>query len=294
VFVYPVLGFLGIAGNVVTGVILRRSGLEKPTNILLLALAISSISCLLPTIDIFSLLRQFNKMIPQRYYIAWEYEPGKSRFAYFCFHATTFIFFQSRYGNQVTSSICVLITLERLVVIFFPMRIKSIITLKRTLAVVIFVHLLWLPHLVLSIRACKARVIYFDDVDTYGLLLSFEDNDLLNNIELVADWLCGIIPVTVIVLGTVTMSVKLRFILKKRRRLTSSLRGTHSLRLSKTLIVLCVLFCLCHTNEFIFLFKTFYKNENRLMGEIIIMFSFVDSASHFLVYIFLNKNFRSV
>ncbi|CAL1539599.1 unnamed protein product, partial [Lymnaea stagnalis] len=291
VLVYPVLGFLGITGNVVTGIILRRSGLDKPPNVLLLALAISSISCLLPTVNIFSLLRKFNKIVPHGFY-AWEYEPGKSGFAYFCFHATIVILFQSRYGLQVTSSICVLITLERLVVIFFPMRIKSIITLKRTVAVVIFVYLLWLPHLVMSIRACTPLVFYFDDVEIYGLTGYFEENDLLINIGQVSDWLCGIIPVTVIVLGTVTMSVKLGFILKNRRRLTSSLRGTRSLRLSKTLIVLCVLFCLCHTLEFVYLFKTFHYNDKLLMGNLALMLAYVDSASHFPVYIFLNKNFR--
>ncbi|KAK3786764.1 hypothetical protein RRG08_000969 [Elysia crispata] len=134
----PTLAIFGIAGNSLSIIVLYRQGFKKSTNILLFALAISDILFIIGVNG------------PARVMYEWGQEgfwfpETEAHVLYYIYHI--FDYFNWTAG-PMSMGMPVLITAERFVAVFFPLKFHTIVTRGRTLtAVFILILLTYLPQI---------------------------------------------------------------------------------------------------------------------------------------------------
>ncbi|KAK0067947.1 G-protein coupled receptor [Biomphalaria pfeifferi] len=136
-YVNPAVSFVGLISNMISLAILRRSGLHKPSNILLFGLVIADSMCLSTTLNYGIILFYFGPNKPFSRLCGFQYVDSLNVYLAVTSIIMEFIGF---WGQYVNTWIPILITLERLLAIFRPMTFKSIVTKRRTIALQLSFH----------------------------------------------------------------------------------------------------------------------------------------------------------
>lgn len=285
----PIFSILGITGNVFSLRVLKRHGLHKCSNVLLFSLALIDICYLVSAaVDIpYALFSEANGLF--------LYTRTVSYLLHILLLSVTVISF---WTIRVSLTMPMLITLERIVVIFFPLNFRSIITPVRTWAVVVFVCLVQAANSI-----AESFIVEFQYTFNYqlnrtvgGYTISKFYFETLDVREVTNELLSvnKIQPVVTLV-GCIVIVVKVRLASIKRRKIASSSKTTTS-KTTRMLLAVCIIYL------FVILFRELPPYMMRagvsgrnffIVNHMISVVLCMNSSWNFVIYVMLNKHFRS-
>ncbi|CAL1532869.1 unnamed protein product, partial [Lymnaea stagnalis] len=295
VIVNPILGTVGIVGNVLNCVVLKKSGFNKPSNIFLFGLAVSDVFVLLGAVDVVSILTQFPKRIPLGFSF-WEFDCSDARMAVFYLNVKRIVYAFQIVGMNISPCFCVVITLERLVAIFFPLQFSRIIRPRRAWTVVTCSFLFWAGFGAVFVNRFTFVIGYWAQFRSCVCKYALLPNDAEKLFDKIATWFVWYIALGIIILGSVVIFARIKVFSLNRRRMTSS-KSASSSRTTRTLLAVCVVFSCTQIVRFPYvMFKlsfSDYDTQGMYVSAMALM-SYVNSACNFVIYILLNKKFRTI
>lgn len=113
--VYPIIGLTGLAANIVGLLVISKCGLKRVSNVLLFYLTLADIFCLLGTVQICISSFYLNVSMIHRF-------DGVLVVVYAC------VLVLSETGFSMSIQVTVWITIERLLAVFFPLRLTTLVT----------------------------------------------------------------------------------------------------------------------------------------------------------------------
>ncbi|KAH9514052.1 hypothetical protein Btru_030082 [Bulinus truncatus] len=198
-----------------------------------------------------------------------------------------------------------LITAERLVVIFLPLNFDRIITPVRTWLALVGVAVYWSS---IFLYSSFWQVLHYElDPITNTSMGIIKRSDFFNDnpesvaaIQDVIIYSSMVVPPLFTVTGCVVISVKLQITSLKRKKMTSKTRSNN--RTTKTLLGVCAVYCVTAAVLSLPLYIPEYasysltdespSNVGKLFYQLVNTVVCVNSSSNFVVYVALNKNFR--
>ncbi|KAK0056378.1 neuropeptides capa receptor [Biomphalaria pfeifferi] len=294
----PAISIFGFAGNILSIIVLVKHGMSKCSNILLVILAFCNIIYLV----------SFNNVPKIIYEAVWNHEYvgySKSTCDALFILFTIFILCDYTFG-LMGMTLPMLITVERLVVIFFPFKFKQLLTPTRTWLTIVCVCFYWLSIFVYS-SFWQVLDYSFDSTRNISLGLFKKSTFYNDNPESVATiqnlmvYTSIIIPPIFTVSGCIVISIHIQMASVKRKKMTSSMRSTN--RTTKTLLAVCAVYCVTSAVLSLPLYipaeyasyaltDEAPSNVGKLFYELANIVGCIQSSSDFIVYIGLNKQFR--
>ncbi|KAK6959100.1 G-protein coupled receptor [Biomphalaria glabrata] len=295
-FVNPLISFVGFVSNMISLAVLGRSGLHKSSNILLFGLVIADSLLLCTTLNYGVILFYLGPNKPLPRLCGFQYENNLNLFLALSHILMDFLGF---WGQYVNSWIPVLITLERLIATFRPMTFKSIVTKRRTITLVLFCFLFWLPWNLYFSQQLKIVVRLYQG--TKYVLVGYVNYDelMVKNFieEFVIENLKSIIPVICVSVGCLCLSIKITSTLRNRSKLTSShnLR-TSSMRTTRTLTLTCVIFVVTQVIHIAgeHVTSSPYEMHYLVRNQFMYLFNNINASSNLFVYITSNKKLYNI
>lgn len=296
--VYPIIGTLGMIANIISVIVLVHSGLNKPSNIFLLVLAVADSIALLGAINIPHIMAHVPKYFGFGYK-GWLYSP-ESSFIYFTFSATFACLYA--YGLYVSAIICTFITLERIVAVYLPLHFTNIVTPTRAWLACCGAFLFWLPYLVYTGMRWYAFA-YIRPV--YGVILYFSQYRKRDSMNFTLDLYFGnifgkFIPLGIVLGGSILISIKVAMTLRKRQQMVaaSSKVATSGSRTTTTLLLVCFTFTVTKIinlpSYFIDYNDGYQQAVGNLYGIFLVLCEYLNSSCNFFIYVLFNKKFRLV
>ncbi|CAG5121694.1 unnamed protein product [Candidula unifasciata] len=294
----PAISIVGIIGNFFSILVLAKQKLKKSSNILLLALAISDTTFLIG----------FNS-VPKFIYTAY----GKDSFPYpeeasqilYILHEMLVLI---DYGSGLASlTIPMLITIERLITIFQPLKVSRLITPQRTFIAICVVFIFWYASFTYIIcwsalsetyDVALNRTVY---VITRSALYE-QDKSVKVQLEEMWTYFSLRIPAGFTFIGCVIIGVKLKVTSVKRRKLTGRKESGSMTRTTKTLLAVCGVYlptCLIVLLPYFLPQQASYSVSeetstviSQLLFQTTNVATCLNSSCNFIIYIVFNKNFR--
>ncbi|KAI8792418.1 G-protein coupled receptor [Biomphalaria glabrata] len=270
--------------------ILRRSGLRKPSNILLFGLVIADSMLQLMTMNFSEILEYFGPDMEYPDLCGWQYSEGVNYFLLVCL---ILYFFLSSWGQYVSTTIAMVITLERFLAVYMPMTFKKVVTTKTATASVVLSFLIWLPWSAYYLTAMDvyvqhSKVMFFasggvnvGNLDAYNIFYFF-----------VSDIFSSWVPISIVSIGCTLIAFKIKLTLRDRRKMTSNQDNVKwSMRTTTTLLTTCLVFALTRIiysciNYFV---ADLPSATLYLMMEFMNTSLLIDASSNFFVYVATNK-----
>ncbi|KAI8785851.1 G-protein coupled receptor [Biomphalaria glabrata] len=295
-FINPTLSLLGFIANMMSLTILHRSGLQKTSNILLFSLVIADTLTLFKTMDYAVILIYFGPDKPFPAYCGFQYVESLDYFLAISAQLCTFF---SYWGRYTSSSVVVAITIERLIAVYAPMNFRTIVTAHRITITLVFLFLFWLPwhlffisitgEILIKIKLPQNRFLML-----FALNVESQLNKIIALVEMnVIDSLASWFPLSIVVVGCVSIAIKMKISMIRRRNLTWSKRKVSwSRRTTMTLMLSCVIFVLTHSaaSAVQWLFFTVEQHVLLLLrSEVISLLYTINASSNLLVYIACNR-----
>ncbi|KAK6982322.1 neuropeptides capa receptor [Biomphalaria glabrata] len=295
--VTPFVCMFGIIGNVLSMVVLVKHGLNKCSNIILVALAFSDVTYL---ISFNSVPKTLYEAVWNREYVGYSKTSCDVLFVLFSF----FTLLDYAFG-LMGMTLPILITAERLVVIFLPLKFNRVITPIRTWLAVGGVAVYWLSIIFYSsfwqrlefgfdhitnksIALIKRSAFYYDN--PYSVLI----------IENLFTYSAMVAPPIFTVAGSLVISVRIQMISSKRKSLTSTIRSTN--QTTKTLLAVNAVYCFTAVVMSLPLYIPEYSsysltdekpsNIGRISYQLQNIAVCLNSSSNFVVYVVFNSKFR--
>ncbi|XP_059152715.1 FMRFamide receptor-like [Physella acuta] len=295
--VTPGIGVLGVVGNMLSILILLRHGLKKCSNILLVSLAVADIIFLIAYNSIPKILYETSDIR------GFEGFSELSSQILVVFYA---IFMCLDFAASLVSlTMPMLITLERLIVIFFPLSAYRIVTPKRTWCAVIIVVLYSLSLFVYPSFWFELK---YEWDPTRNISVGFREFSILHTKDSIAarviEDMCiysiVVVPPLFTVLGCIIISIKVKVVSMNRKKMTT--KQVSSNRTTIMLLAVCAVYTLtCVTmtvpiNVPIISYgpysETHPSNLAVIMYQVMNIFMCINSSCNFIIYVGLNKNFR--
>ncbi|KAI8761127.1 G-protein coupled receptor [Biomphalaria glabrata] len=262
-YVGPSLALFALCQNILVIAILKFDGIKKTTNILLLAVILAS------SLQLFLPLNLAEKILYQIY----SEHRQQSEFGCIQYTNTGLQFFKhvfifiGTWGQLVFLSLLMLITTERLLAVFLPMKIKTIVTRRAVAGSVLFAFIFWLPCALfktLCLYLFDVHVFTIEEMMNRAYLLRF----FLFERELAFFILSKLLPLVFVTIGNVTIIIGLRIALARRKRLTSGSQiDTRSTRTTKTLLLTCLVLSVFEVFYFVLAFLLLLWIEDTLTSD---------------------------
>lgn len=301
--VTPTVSIIGFVGNTMTLIVLAKQGFHKSVNILLFNLAISDI------------LFMVGVNGPPKPMYEWgaggfQYPELTAHVLYYLYH----IFDSLNWGSGSTSlCIPVLITIERLIAVFMPLKFTFLVTPRRTLISVIAPNVIfyglqayvrnWFDFVYVFDPARNASVGYAVRSELY-----WRQRGALKILEVFVN--CLTVLVIFVFCGCIAIGFKIRMASLHRLKMTQrkdadrAKSNISTSRTTKTLLCLCLFYtftcspiCLPAFMPNFMVFPVYTEDPNfRSVGVFVyhvykLMFS-INASFNFLIYVTTNKNFR--
>ncbi|KAK0057099.1 G-protein coupled receptor [Biomphalaria pfeifferi] len=294
-YINPVMSIFGFIANILSLAILVRSGLRKPSNVLLFSLSLADSMCILMTANVAEILSYFDPAKPDPSCRCWQYNYIVSLMLYV---AKTVIYFICNWGCYVNTFLPVLITAERLAAVFWPIKFRRIVTITSTTASVILTFACWLPwctfyqslftfdyvNISSTFSGVWTNTRYYEDVsETVFLLNAYV-------FEILSSW----VPISFVLVGCVAIWIKIKITLRKRRKMLSCNGNVQwSMRTTRTLLATCFVFVACHSlySLFIYIFEPdlILNKSGLLCYEVMNFLYLINNSSSFFIYILCNN-----
>ncbi|XP_059139614.1 FMRFamide receptor-like [Physella acuta] len=298
--VTPTISLLGVVGNIFSIIILKKQGLHKTSNILLVSLAFSDILFLIGFNSVPKLLYEMSGPVE-----GFRFEKTDSYVLYLFHH----VFNNLDYASGGTSlTLPMLITFERLVAVFLPLKFNLIITPARTWAAVFFINVFWYAFFIhLSFYVTLTYAVNKDLNVTLGLIERSQyhaDNPATVAIlEDAMTYLVMKIPPIVTIVGCVLVGIKVKLAASRRLKMTSQgSKKEKSNRTTKMLLAVCVVYTIAcavlnlpnYIPQYMYYTMTSDAPSNlgKVMYQVMNIALCINSSCNFIVYVIMNKNFR--
>lgn len=296
---FPIITLFGSSGNIMSLVILLQRKLRNSTGLILIGLAIADL-CYLIT----NMIRKSSCIISRI-----------DEFAEDKFTATIFspIFYVITSFSRVSSWLVVLISIERLIAVAFPMKIKLWVSTKRMIVSVTLIYIL-VFFLVSPLAAQYTLGTFFNsrtNTTIYRITNSKfynENKDILAlHNEFLATLLLRHFPVILVMLFNLMIII----ILQRRNmwRKKTDVKKAKSddktqARITRMLLIIAGICLLCTAPGSIFLlvyrlvdgFELFGKYHNIFLvcSGISTLLTMINSSVNFIIYMVFNKQFADV
>lgn len=293
VIVLPAFGILGVFGNISSMVVLKLQGLNKSSNIMLIALAFGDLMYLLGCNNIYTVWRGYYKhpvsyQAAQNWYALWATQN-----------------FLMETGNVMSILLVAMVTVERLVAVYLPLKFTSIIRPQRTRVAVFVVFVFAVVKASIGLVRLSWKYNYNKNLPVMKRsLFYFEHQEFFDGISTAYKYVNGFIPLMLILVGSILIGLKVSWAAAARAKMLSSNGGekggdlkapARSSRTTKTLLCVCVLFsCTVGVGfgietflpfSYTFRFTILYDKFNFTLYAI-------NSSCNFIIYVLMNKNFR--
>lgn len=302
--VNPIIGIVGLVTNAISGIVIIRSGLRKPSNIFLLALAVSDWICMLRNVNIAWLLTYQRDKLPP-WFIGWEM-PFWSSFV--CYVVDKTIVRLSNYAAGMSSAVTVLITLERLLATFVPLHFSSILTPCRSWVVVALTAACLLPPYMLKVFLSEFRYVHYTlfnaSMGTFANSAFYNSSQTAINIfnSYFVIHFEFTIPLVIVIVGSVLISVKIVIFRKQRQAMIQgvSVVTRRPTRTTTTLLMVCLLFSSTRI-AYLFVYLPIFDDTKNLTRNVSYIFVDVrwslvqvNSACNIVVYVLFNPKFKRI
>ncbi|KAI8767664.1 G-protein coupled receptor [Biomphalaria glabrata] len=301
-YVQPIVGILGMVANILTFAMLIKSGLKKPSNIIIFGLTLADCFLLITPINIFDLTARFLHSKETANYFGWECSEKLARFLSVVNRVLTTLHY---WGGFAGTGLPVVITLERIFAVFFPMKFATIVTSRRAILAVVSVWLFWGPWACFSAFLRDFRYTVLPSGQSIGyeksaelLISNFLVVQTLN--RYVFNFLSSIVPVSIVTFGCVMIGVKVKHSLLQRQRMSSAKKTKRpSLKTTRTLVAIALIFATVHGTYFTMTCAMVdqYINDTTfslVLDEIKLTLIYVCGSCNFFVYVLLNSKFRNI
>ncbi|CAL1536891.1 unnamed protein product, partial [Lymnaea stagnalis] len=298
--VTPAIGIFGVIGNIFSIIILTKHGLHKCSNITLLVLAINDMAFLIGFNSVPKLI--YEVMGDSHSFL---FSLTDSYVLYIFYH----IFHIMDYASAgVSLSLPVVITLERLVAVFLPLRFHQIVTPARTWFAVAFISVFWYAFFVhmsfymafsyefnarvnISVGLIQRSAYHYSSLHVVFLL------------EEAMSMLMMKIPPALTFAGCIVIGIKVKMASSRRQKMTSKGQAEGSSnRTTKMLLAVCLLYTVTcailslptYLPQYVYYTMTSDapSNMGTILYQAINIVLCVNSSSNFIIYVAMNKNFR--
>ncbi|KAH9491589.1 hypothetical protein Btru_030976 [Bulinus truncatus] len=243
------LAVIGFFLNFLCMAILRKSGLNKPSNILLFALVVSDSMNMTVNVNIGKIFMYFGPNKTKPGYCTFEYGTFWNMFL---FVSKEFIYFISTWGHIVNGTIPLIITAERFLAVYFPMTFKKVVTMKSVFFSCLCAYIIWLPVLILICCSRRLNYIWITKEILVGLITTTSFmKDYFNFLYIVTAYVFEIgtswIPSSFICFGCILIGIRVKIALWERRKMSQMKESVKwSPRTTRTLLTTCLIFAASH------------------------------------------------
>lgn len=290
-FLVNISVIVGSFGNIVTVIVLSRGKIKDTSSILLISMA----AC-----DLFFLVNLF---VGKLDCIISRFDPVLAQIYYP--YIMTFVRRPGRMAAFISFTHTVIISFERVLAVFFPIQVSHWITCTSVLIVLAFVYLVWicaiLPYAVANYE------IEWTLKKNFTLMLPLlketkwfiKNRSLFNLISEIINFIIGFFSV-VVAANCCAITCKLRYVLRHRSSMASktSAGNKREAKVSRMLLVVCVVFSLCNLPGCSIYFQLFSNPAkkttnalNSLLSNIEELMLAINAAANFFVYILLSEKF---
>ncbi|KAI8794371.1 FMRFamide receptor [Biomphalaria glabrata] len=297
--VTPAISVFGITGNVFSMLVLSRHGLRKSSNILLFSLAISDLTFLIGFNSVPKLLYEVSGNAE-----GFRYSEGVSYTLYILHH----VFHNMDYAcGGISLTLPMLITFERLVAVFLPLKFHQIVTPVRTWCAVSTISTFWWVFFIHTSMYADFSYGFSDRLNqSVGLIVRssyhYHNTNTVAILEETMSYLMMKIPPGVTLVGCIAIGVKVKMASAKRRKMSSSTSGESSRRTTKMLLAVCAVYTvtcgILSLPTFIPQYMAYTmtsdapSNLGKVMYQVINIIVCINSSYNFIIYVAMNKNFR--
>nr|KAI8727772.1 putative G-protein coupled receptor [Biomphalaria glabrata] len=297
-FVNPAMSTIGIAQNLMCIAILHKDGMRKTCNVLLMSVVVAGIFQQIMSLNVAEIIKHLKG---SRMYSKYD--------KYVCFRKIDPVFeifkmifiFIGTWGQLVFSSTFMIITVNRLLVVYLPFKARFIVSKKLLYCSSILIYVSWLPWAVYKIFC-----FYIFDTVYVNIKFEYEHSDhryrylsvcfdKLTEEAIVTMALSKCVPLSTVLIGSLAIAVKIKFILAKRKDLTSrNPKLVWSNQTTKTLLTTCSVFSLTEVLLYIFSYivSRGIKDTSVWLSihfQLIYFAYLVTTSSTFFIFIFTNK-----
>lgn len=300
----PSVSVLGIVGNSVSIVVLAKRGLSKSSNILLFSLAISDIVYMIGVNGPPKVMYEWGRG-------GFQHPEHTARVLYYLYQ-----FFDVLNWGSGPASLCipVLITIERLIAVYLPLKFVTIVTGRRTIVAVIIPNIFFYG-LQAYIRTWFQFVYIYDSSrnSSVGIaaksLLFWQHHEVTDFVEICFNSM--IVLVVFVGSGCVAIGMKIKMSAIKRFKMTNIHKDykktgsdVSTSRTTKTLLALCIFYTVACTFVTLpaiipkfMVFPLFADEPNFRSVGVFVYHIFklvlcVNASINFVIYVAMNKNFR--
>ncbi|XP_046352925.2 probable G-protein coupled receptor B0563.6 [Haliotis rufescens] len=293
--IMPVTALIGIVGNVISFVVLLRHKMRDTTKMVLISITVCDFLHLIAMI-LFCLIGVT---------IALDYKPGlyisRKAFPYFG------SYLRSAFG-RISNLLIVVISLERLCAVLFPLKIKSLWS-RKTMGLSIFICSLLVAAILvpyaLEFVPTDFPIPNSTQMTTVLKMSEFGKNrDFYATLYIVRLFLLRFIPIAVVIICNITISVSLYRSKSARSQMTGQNRDETPAeqRITQTLFGLALLFFFCMTPgalnilsqlfDYEYNFPKTRNNVYNLVGILAAWLEIVNSSANFIIYIISSRQMR--
>ncbi|CAC5393223.1 unnamed protein product [Mytilus coruscus] len=292
--IFPIITLFGSTGNIMSLVILIQKKLRNSTGVILIAITIADLSFLITNMArksscIISLIDEYVEEI----YTATIFGP---------------LFFVITSFSRISAWLVVLVSIERVIAVTFPMKIKIWVSKERMLMAVIVIYIL--TFIFLSPIAFQYTVgsmfnrrtnttSYF--ISTSQFYSSYEDILTIHN-EILGTVLFRYLPVFLTMLFNLIIIINLQRRSLRRKGMTTSKTDNKSEdKITRMLLIISAVCLLCTTpgsllllvSRFVDGFEFFGKYHNIFVvfSDLSLLLSMINSSVNFIIYMVCNKQF---
>lgn len=298
----PIIGAIGVVANLISAIVISRSGLRKPSDIFLLALAVADFACMMKSLNFGWMLTYYRHKMPVNY-LGWEMPLWA---AYSCYVVDKILIRTSNFAAGMSAFTTVLITLERCLAIFLPLQFSNIVTPRRACLALVITALFLLPIYLFKVFL-NGFLYYFHE--KFNTSMGHQRNSDFTN----SHW-DGVqtferyyithfeitLPLALVIIGCAGISFKLTIVRNKQRTLVHGTpkNARSALRTTKTLLMVCLLYSstrICYLFSYLPIFdasRERTKNVSYLFVDVRWTLIEVNSACNIVVYVISNPKFK--
>ncbi|KAI8775490.1 FMRFamide receptor [Biomphalaria glabrata] len=285
----------GIVGNILNVIILRKQGLRDSTNLTLMSLSVVDLAygVVMPVRRAQCVVSKFDVILAQNFDV----------------FINAYLSVPARLLSFISSGHIVLISLERTVAVYFPIKAASLLTVPRTVLCLACIYLFWLFLMSLFFRMFTVdtflnlesnRTLYMTKFSNYVL----ENLEAINivNIFVIAN-VRGPISLAIIASASVAIGYKLHEARMKRLKMTSRKpKASFDTKVARMLLVVCLVYLILAFPTMIptlmyFIDDTFIMYQGRTttiytVSEYLVDLLYVmNSAVNFIIYVTMSNKF---
>lgn len=291
-----IIGLFGIASNIINALVFFKQGFNNTVNISFFGLAISDMFCLV-TLEWVCICLNPLFVASDVPWMSLEVQYLTGAWPHVCF-------------SRITSLITAYVAAERCLCIAIPLKVKQILTPRRTTAAIIvifFVNLVTLvPEYATSYIGWK---LYPSRNATLLGLVFTSDRKYVEGLVFVLNSILGITSFSAVIIFTVILIVKLKYSSAWRKKVSSQHEKLEHVshrekKTMKMVSIIAIILIVCYTPGTIISMTTYVVAEFHLLGgyvnicmvtwSFVFVFQAINSSVNIFLYYFMSSNYKVV